>query len=168
MTKVTYEAWTLERLDRLLAAYGGNDKRWPETDRKGLASFLAGNAEGRRRVREAVALDAVLDKCAFVSSKVDARIIERIVAAAEQDKAPASAVIVPFKSRVRLVAKPAVGRTMRWREASLLAATLLVGLYIGAAGIADRVLTGDGDSEFESALVVLPSDLSVTADEETL
>lgn len=170
MTKAKSGAWTLERLDRLVAAYGGNARRWPDTDRDGLAVFLAGSPEARRRMAEATALDALLDSGAAVETKADTRLLERIVAAAAAERGSAieARVVVPFRPRPMVQARRATGWNVRWREASLLAATLLVGLYIGAAGIADRVFTGDGDNEFESALVVLPNDVTDAVEEETL
>lgn len=170
MTNENSKAWTLARLDRLLEAYGANHKRWPDADREGLAVYLAGNAGARRRVEETAALDALLDKAALFGAKVDAGLVDRIAAAAagQPQTMLAAQVVVPFKPRARPEARPGVVRTMRWREAGLLAATLLVGFYIGAAGIADRVLTGDGDSEFESALIVMPADASDAAEEDTL
>lgn len=169
MTKTPNESWTLQRLDRLLEAYGSNDKRWPGAERAGLAVFLAANAEARKRVREAAAFDAVLDKGGATRAKIDARLLDRIVAAAaaEPRTQSATAVVVPFKPRAKVTAAPARRISVRWREVSLLAATLLVGFYIGAAGIADHVFTSDSDREFESALVVLPVD-AADADEDTL
>lgn len=50
-----------ERFDQLLAAYGGDLGRWPAEDRTAAAAFAAQDADAAAALKEAAALDRVLD-----------------------------------------------------------------------------------------------------------
>jgi len=51
-----------ERFDHLLAAYGGDLRRWPAEERAGAAVFAAENADAAAVLKEAQTLDGVLDE----------------------------------------------------------------------------------------------------------
>ena len=51
----------LARLKQLLAAYGADPARWPESERTEARNLLAGSPEARQELREAAGLDALLD-----------------------------------------------------------------------------------------------------------
>ena len=51
-----------ERFDHLLAAYGGDFRRWPEEDRAAAAAFAAKNPDMAASLKEAHALDRALDQ----------------------------------------------------------------------------------------------------------
>lgn len=51
-----------ERFDHLLAAYGGDFRRWPAEERAAAAVFVAQNADAAAAVKEAQALDGALDQ----------------------------------------------------------------------------------------------------------
>jgi hypothetical protein len=67
-----------ERFEHLLAAYGGDFRRWPVEERAGAAAFAAQNADAAALLEEARALDRALDQVrndAGDSTKLAARIL---------------------------------------------------------------------------------------------
>jgi hypothetical protein len=51
-----------ERFDNLLAAYGGDFRRWPAEERAGAALFAVESAEAAAALKEAQTLDSALDQ----------------------------------------------------------------------------------------------------------
>ena len=51
-----------ERFNHLLEAYGGDFRRWPAADRAAAAVFAAQDADAATALKEAQALDGVLDR----------------------------------------------------------------------------------------------------------
>ena len=51
-----------ERFEHLLAAYGGDFRRWPAEERAGASVFAAQNAEAMAALKEVQALDGALDQ----------------------------------------------------------------------------------------------------------
>jgi hypothetical protein len=70
---------TLRRLDELLAAYGSNPMRWPETERAAALALLDRSPGLAAQVKEAQRLDAALDRLSDeVSAPVAAQVAARI------------------------------------------------------------------------------------------
>lgn len=131
----------MERLEQVLAAFGSDPARWPADDRARLAAVISESAAARQRVAEAAALDQVLDAGgARAPAASEARVRDRLFAALDEEQTSAvpSATVVPFHrpaaAAVR-TARPAVAPRGAWREAMLLAAALLLGVFAGTQGI---------------------------------
>lgn len=152
----------LELLSRVLETYGGDRNRWPAAERLALSRILADDQDARRLLREAEALDALLDAAPVVPSSREAALAARIAAAAAgSSQTPRSPMDAAFRggsrqpgieapsdedrnrSRRRTgeprqpppwIGRAALGRTARVAPvATLLAAALLVGIFTGSA-----------------------------------
>jgi hypothetical protein len=155
-------AHDLALLRRLTEAYGGDPDRWPQSAAGPQSVRRIGDDKGARRLlAEAAALDAVLSK-SMLEQPMPAGLADRIASAAArmpqlrvaanvgeaQPTGPAASTSAPVD---RLRSLP---RSMPW-VGTALAASLLVGVYLGAAGLAapDRprgvvVAELDTDSDF--------------------
>jgi hypothetical protein len=134
---------TLAELGQLLDVYGADRLRWPANARAAAAQLVARDAEARRRLAEAEALDRVLDSAPLPALAVETALAERIVAAAQrsprivklEESRPAAA-----DTPVQAVTPPAVRPNLRrpiflGREAralGFLAASLAIGVVLGA------------------------------------
>lgn len=149
-----YNQPSLQRLKQVLEAYGGNPDRWPEAEREGLLALLRGNAEAGSLHTEQKALDAALDAPAAPAAPeaLRASILKIAVPAAPAKEAE----IIPFRKAPPSAkpAQPAGGPFFNWQTAALLAASLLIGVWIGAGGINSSLVSESlniasmqGDSE---------------------
>jgi hypothetical protein len=134
---------TLAELGQLLDVYGADRLRWPANVRTAATQLVARDAEARRLLVEAEALDRVLDNAPVPALAVEAALAERIVAAAQrsprmvklEDSRPAA----PDATPVQAVALPAARPDFRrprflGREAralGFLAASLAIGVVLG-------------------------------------
>ncbi len=120
-----------KRLDHLLETYGASRTRWPAGDR-GRDPLNGSTAEA-----EARAIDAMLSLATVPEAPDGAmtRLMDRI------GTEPQAARVIAFQPRVR---RPSV---MRYAAALPLAASLALGIYLGAQGFLDfmlpTALTGD-------------------------
>jgi hypothetical protein len=127
-------------LTRLLEAWGGEPGRWPEHIRGRIERLAQTHHDGRRLIAEARALDRVLDRArdasAHLSPAARRMLADRIVAAA-MASAPAgparTAEVIRLPSRARPQVQPSAVVGRRWPAASLMAASLLAGLYLGGS-----------------------------------
>ena len=69
------------RFEALLAAYGGDPRRWPEAERADAESYAATNAEARSLLDDARRLDGLLDATRGEAPGLDL-VAARILAAA--------------------------------------------------------------------------------------
>ncbi len=102
------------RFEAIIAAYGGEPRRWPETERAAAEQICA---ENRGVVADAVALDAALDR-------------------ARQSYDPALLAARIVKQQRSLRAAPAPGA--RWALAACALAGVAIGFGAGAAVAADE------------------------------
>jgi hypothetical protein len=115
------------RLSKVLAAYGANPARWPQNDRAALESLLANQPE----LAQARALDHLLNTQEEPKPTLGA--IGRVMAktantpSSQETKAPLSRI----SSLTGLVPISA-----------LLAASLLVGVFLGLSGTTEKYLSG--------------------------
>ncbi len=116
----------IERLRLLLDTFGADRARWPAAERLRLAAFVASDAEARRLVAEAAAFDRLLDMAPRPSPERERAAVARIVAAAFRHEN------VPWKR------EPARERPL-WRAAAPLAASLVLGVFAGMAGLVPGV-----------------------------
>lgn len=121
-----------ERLKAVLAAYGADPAHWPESDRK-LAPLLAsGDPELLAQVQDARATDAALARASHPESPAGAA--ERLVARVAEEPGR----VVSFAARAREQPPPTPAALPgRLAAAAALAASLLLGLYLGASGQGD-------------------------------
>ena len=144
---------TLAELGQLLNVYGADRARWPADVRAAAAQLVARDAEARRRLAEAEALDRVLGSAPVPALAVEAALAERIVAAAQrsprivklEDSRPAA----PDATLVQAAAVPAVATAsprrprLLGREAravGLLAASLVIGVVLGNSELTPQLL----------------------------
>jgi hypothetical protein len=119
-----------DRLDQLLASYGADRRRWPEADRHLLADEHAA-------VAEAAGIDRLLGFASAPPALPDgalSRMMDRI-----PEERPAEVIL--FRPRPQ---RPSL---FRFAAAVPLAASLALGIYLGAKGTLDFMLpasvTGD-------------------------
>ena len=114
-------AMTLERMEAILAAYGANALRWPDTEREAAQAWADAHAEAfAAMARGAEALDAALAFDVRHSADEDA-LAQRVLAMRD-----GKVVAVKFGR----------GRVANdwWRPAAALAACAVLGLAIGFTG----------------------------------
>jgi hypothetical protein len=181
--------WSPERLARLLEAYGSDTARWPAGADAGLAAYLALEPAARRAMAEAQALDRLLAQAPAAAGGavgLSDRILARVAEEAAR-KQPAA----EERSEGRVIAWPGarsragaarsvaaagapwtIGRKQVGAAAGLLAASLVLGFYLGAAGLARPALDPrgavaevDGD---QSPAQMLLQELTDAQDEDVL
>jgi hypothetical protein len=129
----------LSQLEERLEVSGASLARWPKDCQARLAAFIETDAEAARLLAEIRALDRVLaraPKCA-VRSALEAEICA-MATKMRQDGGGAGAGILDIGNGSRGAGRgfglrPGAGRAV-WGGAALLAASLILGVYIGASG----------------------------------
>ncbi|MCB1509474.1 MAG: hypothetical protein KDJ36_01115 [Hyphomicrobiaceae bacterium] len=139
----------LATLERTLDAYGAEHARWPAERRAALERLLATNADAQAMLREAAALDRVMLRGRDdLASPPSVALMSRILAAAQNEKpsrdtGKKAADVVAMPARpVEAASRPpnqraGFGRGEGWRAwpaVGMLAASLLLGVYIGGTG----------------------------------
>lgn len=138
----------LAQLERTLDAYGADSARWPEGRKTGLAPLIAASPDAQAMVREAAALDRLLMRDRAEAENVPSvALMSRILAAARTDdmsqepRSPAGEVIaLPHRAAPaarRAAEKGGFGVADGWKAwpaVGMLAASLLLGVYIGSSG----------------------------------
>ena len=151
----------LTAFENVLDTFGGDPVRWPMERRERFMRLAAADADAARLLREAKALDAVLTKAGRLPARDTRALADRIAAAVadtapgqpaqpqRQAESPASA---GDGSSGVVIAWPRSGETPRapreaavasvprrfssgWRTAALLAASLVVGVFVGAGDL---------------------------------
>lgn len=145
----TKDATGLDALEQVLERFGSDRTRWPAPVRRDFAGLIARDPAAKARLREAEALDRLLDLAPQPEFDTHA-LAGRIVAAAALE----TPVVSRPKGRVGWAAfdrRPA--GEQRWAAAALLAASLVLGAVFGLNGT------------FDSAVAPLVADASTTDDE---
>lgn len=146
----------MHRLRAVLSAYGADPARWSAADRTVLEPFVAHSAEAQALM----AVEAQFDRLLSAAPQgVATSSAERAKAGlfakldGEWDAAAVSpGVVVPFARKAARPAAPAASRGF-WKEASVMAASLLIGFFTVSQGL----LEGSG---FD------PAQLTVSSGEE--
>ncbi len=170
----------LGELAHLLDAWGGAPTRWPPLVRERIGQIVAAEPGGQVLLANASAFNELLDRNRDTTAQVPHGLVDRIMTAAlisdagaetptgrqTAERAPAKIITLPFRPR------PQAAPTMRgqWRAAGLIAASLLLGIYIGGAVNLAPALQDLADAiglstEIEPVLVASGEDLN---DEDTL
>lgn len=137
----------MRRLGEVVGAYGANQDRWPEADRRKLASLLAGDDDARRMLQQAAAVDRLLiygeaeSTAAIAGDGADA-LSQRIMAQLGDGAAVASgpqptADVISLSERRRqqaAVPEPPDEQPSAWMPVAALAASLMLGIFVGAGG----------------------------------
>jgi hypothetical protein len=150
----------LEGLEQVLERIGSDRTRWPAPVRRDFAGLLSGDEDARKRLREAEALDRLLDLAPQPAVETRA-LADRILAAADKE---IPAVTQP-KARVAWAIferrAPRVGEA-QWPAAALLAASLVLGSFVGVSGTLDTtvepMVASVSDTEIDPARIALDSD----------
>jgi hypothetical protein len=133
-------------LQATLDAYGGDTARWPSARRRQLAAFVETSPDATRSIGEATALDRLLDASAAAAPReIPMRLVADIMAKATgkiadraADHRSAQVVRLEPARRVQTDASPKVplrpSRAGYWQAAAMLAASLLLGVFIGGTG----------------------------------
>jgi hypothetical protein len=153
----------LDAFEQVLDRFGADRTRWPAPVRRDFAGLIATEPGAKARLREAEALDRLLDLAP--QPPVDTRALtDRIMAAAlaEAPQPQPQARIASAQSQRRTSAVIA-----QWPAAAALAASLVLGAIFGMAGLFDTTvgpLVADAsyDTEYDSGRIALGS--SDTAD----
>jgi hypothetical protein len=134
---------TRQDFQELLDVFGAERTRWPLSARAGAAALLASDAEARRLLAEAAALDALLAR-GVADSVPDiaatSALAARIVAAAA--KTPRIAAASEPAKPLGVVSSSASrhGRTDVWRAAAVLAASMVLGVFVGQSQLGAHAL----------------------------
>ena len=155
MTNMSNTGMTLADFERLLDVYGGDRTRWPAEARAAAAQLVARDAKARRTLAEAEALDRVLERAPLPSLAVEAALAERIVTAAQRSPrivkiATGQASVVSLPDGRALPPPRSPSRKFgllrgEVRAATLLAASLMVGIFIGISNVPQSVVPALAD-----------------------
>jgi hypothetical protein len=136
----------LERIETLVATYGAARDRWPADDRAAIEAFLAASPEAQHLVAEAEALDRLLNQASSTATLAQVRRVrERLfaeldaqtgTAGSDASDAGEGATVIPFQIPARVRPAESVKQPL-WREAALLAAALMLGVFVGTQNLVD-------------------------------
>ena len=146
-------------LEKFLDVYGADESRWPAGVHHDIEALLCRSGRARAILAEARALECVLDHAVRPGEERAGALLERIMAASRQHRVEVPAVVVaseraeagdreistagPAATIIDLAKQqarraPADGPVQSWaetasswRSAALLAASLLLGIYVG-------------------------------------
>src|SRR5262245_54778476 len=145
---------SLPEFERLLGIYGSDRTRWPVEARASAGQLTARDPAACRLLLEAEALDRILERAPLPSLASEAALAERIVAAAQRSPrmVPSGETGASLQgerafpragthSVVRLAERRRwLSRSPAGRAAGLLAACLMLGVFLGAAAVPQPVI----------------------------
>lgn len=182
MTDQKTSAEKLAALREVLERIGSNTARWPEHLRDDLSKFVATDDAARQAMAEARALDDVLrlapepdaDRMSDVAARIIETVDEDLDAHTARDFRAASDTAMPIDTVIPMRHKPSLS-SENWQTAAVLAASLVVGVFAGNAGLFDTMLSGFQPTIVASTTsspvlltVLVEDDADVLADEELL
>lgn len=177
----------LDELQGLLETYGADRARWPQAARTRTEAVLGSDRQAARMLAEAKALDALLAHAPLPAPGRRAALADRIVAEARSitpeiagsDVAGRpSGIVIPWPGTARRTphasAAAAIVHAAPWRAVGLLAASLALGVFIGALELAPapvnqlmEVVEYDSDPD-QLAAVMTNDSLAAVLDEDLL
>ena len=181
-------AMHLEQFSALADAFGGDIERWPVAARPAAVRLLASSPSARAILKAAQALDRLLDNAQAAAGTVGADLFDRVVVAATGQSPAApdggspakrSATVLPWPSRepdlVHSATAPRARPTTRnWPFAAALAASLALGITIGAHDLTHAPVRGlieiaSVETDVDQFIAALHEDgLAIAVDEEHL
>lgn len=181
MKRTNESSSALAELAGLLDAWGGSPERWPPETRRRIEAIVGMEPDAQRMLAEARAVDRLFDLGRDADAALPAArrsaLANRIVAAAIADARSAANCAAPALNEGRVVPLQRTPRTRpipairgEWRAAALMAASLLLGVYLGGAINMAPALQDIADAigisaEIEPTVIAVGED---TSDEETL
>jgi len=140
MTRKIQQDALIERFKAVLDAYGGDAARWPANERAELLALLERDPIARAMHAEAEAVDRTLAAAAHHHAPVGKDLLERVtdgalaaIAAQSSTAEPAPVISLDEHRQRRSFARPR--HNNHWQAAGLLAASLVLGVYLGATGV---------------------------------
>ncbi len=182
MTDQNTSAEKLTALRQVLERFGSNTDRWPERLRDDLRQFVATDNAARQALAEARALDDVLklapepdaDRMSDVAARIMVAVDEDLDAHTARDFNAASDTATPIGTVIPMRRKLSIP-SENWQTAAVLAASLVVGVFAGNAGLFDTMLSGfqpttvaSTTSSPEMVTVLVEDDADDLADEDLL
>jgi hypothetical protein len=151
MTNSSNTPMTYAELERLLDVYGADRTRWPVEARAGAGHLVAKDATARRLLAEAEALDRVLERAPLPSLARESALADRIAAAARRsprmvriDESSGEMIRTRAANVIRWPASKAIWHPLTPSRlsgaASLLVASLALGIFIGLSSLPQQVL----------------------------
>ena len=143
---------TIADFERLLDVYGSDRTRWPVEARASAGQLVARDKAARRLLAEAEALDRTLERAPLPSLAEEAALADRILAAARRSPrmvstAKADAARMAQGATDNVVRLPNVRARPRWLTrtafggaAGMLAASLVLGVFIGFSSLSQGML----------------------------
>ena len=158
MTRQSEYQSRIERLRAVVSAYGGDQSRWPAEDRNDLLDLADTDPEAMAIVRDGQQFDQLLDAAnvADVRSEPERDFADRIFAAVTSEERVernppqperSSDNVIDFTSRRKATAEDQapddeVVSRAGWLSAAALAASLVLGVMLGANGYVESATTG--------------------------
>ena len=125
----------LKKLEGILERCGADPRHWPQAERTALLAFIKSDERARALLHEARALANLLDAAPLArdTGRLKSGILDAI---GNLPQEPAETTVIAFP-KPALRAQNTAGR---WGVAALLAASLLIGIWVGAAGFAETLV----------------------------
>ncbi|MEZ5856327.1 MAG: hypothetical protein R3D67_16825 [Hyphomicrobiaceae bacterium] len=154
---------TLNGLEHLLDAYGGDAARWPADRRNAALALIASDPAAQRRLDEARALDRVLSRASQPNPERIAALVDQIMAEAaaqpmsatpalksartgKSDSTHGNVVALPRPAKAPRETTAQTAPTRRygsvWQAAATLAGALLLGVAVGYTDLASTTAEG--------------------------
>ena len=164
MTRKEVPIVGLDRLEAALDTYGADRSRWPAPLRLALSGLIASNSEAQKLLKDAEALDRLLDRAPrYEMARLD-KLRDRILAAAERQP---RLVVSGRRS-----ASPPVAYRQNVLAATALAASLVLGILAGQSNVvstaADSLLGNDGSGSASASRQIAQSDEAASLLDEDL
>lgn len=143
MTTRNHNKMTVPDFERLLDTHGADRTRWPLSCRANAAALADTDPQARRLLAEATALEEVLAHACRVDAddRAMAALADRIMAATHDVPGAGvrRALLVPTLATVA-DARPIQRDRGVWRGAALLAASLMIGVFVGQTQFAAHAI----------------------------
>jgi len=151
MTEIHNRDELFDRLTQVVGAYGADQARWPTADRQLLATLIANDDAAERLLANARVMDALLDRAtgaveaeprqlAAMADRMMARISNEATGHPVR-KADTNVIAFP-EQRSGLPGQDAnkieTGGLPNWMMAAALAASLVLGVFVGATGYLEQ------------------------------
>ena len=183
MTKENTTKQQLTHLSDVLDRFGADSSRWPDDVRSSLLQFVKDNADAKALLLEARAVDDVINAAQPLSNVDVTSLATKILAASEREEQVSRQLEINREyprgvehgavRRVRSASRS--GAVFDWQSVGLLAASLVVGVWIGGSGLLDTtyrelqsVFQTQSIAEGGMTTALAEDDLDILTDEDLL